>query len=129
MQPHSWQVFSGSSLMWRSAWYCFLHSHLPSALVREHPCARRPLGFQLAAWTGLLPWRSLTKGLLGSSGWFSVAHEATASPLHLLSTHASNTFRFCHLPGRVSSWQKHAQLCWIQERELPPEEELRSHSP
>lgn len=25
MQSHSWQVFSGSSLMWRSTWYCFLH--------------------------------------------------------------------------------------------------------
>lgn len=47
MQSHSWQVFSGSSLMWRSAWYCFLHWCLPRVCGRKCPCARQPLGLAL----------------------------------------------------------------------------------
>lgn len=47
MQPHSWQVFSGSSLMWRSAWYCFLHWCLPLVCGRKCPCAWQPLGLAL----------------------------------------------------------------------------------
>lgn len=136
MPPHSWQVFSGSSLMWRSARYCFLHWCLPLARGRHRPCAQQPLGLTPMP-SNLLPRQhcffrgpsATLKGLLSSSGRFSDPHEAAAPAALLLSTDARNTFHFCHFSVRVCSYPKGAQLCWIQEHEFLPEKGLRVCSP
>lgn len=111
MQPHSWQVFSGSSLMWRSAWYCFLHWCLPPVCGRKCPCAWQPLGLTLglqpAARTAQPLWRSLCytlKRLLSSSGCFLVTHIAQVLSLRPFPMHASNIFHFCHFPSKAGSY-------------------------
>lgn len=94
MQPHSWQVFSGSPLMWRIAWYCFLHWCLPLARGRQCPCALWPLG-TAPQFANCCPDITLQRPLYSTkrAPWLlwlvlSCPQRAAASVPHLLSSHA-----------------------------------------
>lgn len=133
MQPHSWQVFSGSSLMWRSAWYCFLHWCLPLVCGRKCPCAWQPLGLALRFATCCLDsTASLEVPLLHTKRapqllwlFLSYPHSPSVPSQCMQATYSISVTS----PARLALTRVRYCSLWTSEHEILSERGLQSHSP